>query len=89
MQVLSFEYKKKKWKLIAYIVGGTILLIILLIAAITGQLQENNCDNSTTTTQTQFDSKDTTTNAKISMRTGSRSMVPRHKRPPVSWGSYN
>lgn len=64
MQVLSFEYKKKKWKLIAYIVGGTILLIILLIAAITGQLQENNCDNSTTTTQTQLDSKDTTTNAK-------------------------
>ena len=40
MQVLSFEYKKKKWKLIAYIVGGTILLIILLIAALTGQLQE-------------------------------------------------
>ena len=64
MQVLSFEYKKKKWKLIAYIVGGALLLIILLIAAITGQLQENNCDNSTTTTQTQLDSKDTTTNAK-------------------------
>ena len=64
MQVLSFEYKKREWRLIAYIVGGTILLIILLIAAITGQLQENNCDNSTTTTQTQLDSKDTTTNAK-------------------------
>lgn len=64
MQVLSFEYKKKKWKLIAYIVGGALLLIILLIAAITGQLQENNCDNSTTTTQTQLDSKDMTSNAK-------------------------
>ena len=44
--------------------GGAILRIILLIAAITGQLQENNCDNSTTTTQTQLDSKDTMTNAK-------------------------
>lgn len=44
--------------------GGAILLIILLIAALTGQLQENGCDNSTTTTQTQLDSKDMTTNAK-------------------------
>lgn len=63
MQVLSFEYKKKKWKLIAYIVGGALLLIILLIAAITGQLQENSCDNSTTT-ETQLDSKSMTENAK-------------------------
>ncbi|MDZ5419549.1 phage tail tip lysozyme, partial [Lacticaseibacillus rhamnosus] len=63
MQVLSFEYKKKKWKLIAYIVGGAILLIILLIAAVTGQLQENSCDNSTTT-ETQLDSKSMTENAK-------------------------
>ncbi len=63
MQVLSFEYKKKKWKLIAYIVGGALLLIILLIAALTGQLQENSCDNSTTT-ETQLDSKSMTENAK-------------------------
>lgn len=63
MQVLSFEHKKKKWKLIAYIVGGALLLIILLIAAITGQLQENSCDNSTTT-ETQLDSKSMTENAK-------------------------
>lgn len=63
MQVLSFEYKKKKWRLIAYIVGGALLLIILLIAAITGQLQENSCDNSTTT-ETQLDSKSMTENAK-------------------------
>ena len=63
MQVLSFEYKKKKWKVIAYIVGGAILLIILLIAALTGQLQENSCDNSTTT-ETQLDSKSMTENAK-------------------------
>jgi len=63
MQVLSFEYKKKKWKLIAYIVGGALLLIILLIAAITGQLQENSCDNSTTI-ETQLDSKSMTENAK-------------------------
>ena len=63
MQVMAFEYKKKKWKLIAYIVGGAILLIILLIAAITGQLQENSCDNSTTT-ETQLDNKGMTKNAK-------------------------
>ncbi|AYJ40254.1 phage tail tip lysozyme, partial [Lactiplantibacillus paraplantarum] len=63
MQVLSFEYKKKKWKLIAYIVGGALLLIILLIAALTGQLQENSCDNSTTT-ETQLDSKSMKENAK-------------------------
>lgn len=63
MQVLSFEYKKKKWKLIAYIVGGALLLIILLIAELTGQLQENSCDNSTTT-ETQLDSKSMTENAK-------------------------
>ena len=63
MQVLSFEYKKKKWKVIAYIVGGALLLIILLIAAVTGQLQENSCDNSTTT-ETQLDSKSMTENAK-------------------------
>lgn len=63
MQVLSFEYKKKKWKLIAYIVGGALLLIILLIAAVTGQLQENSCDDSTTT-ETQLDSKSMTENAK-------------------------
>ena len=63
MQVMAFEYKKKKWKLVAYIVGGAILLIILLIAAITGQLQENSCDNSTTT-ETQLDNKGMTKNAK-------------------------
>ncbi len=63
MQAMAFEYKKKKWKLIAYIVGGAILLIILLIAAVTGQLQENSCDNSTTT-ETQLDSKSMTENAK-------------------------
>ncbi len=63
MQILSFEYKKKKWKLIAYIVGGLILLLVLIIAAMTGQLQEESCDNSTTT-ETQLDSKSMTENAK-------------------------
>ncbi len=43
--------------------GGALLLIILLIAALTGQLQENSCDNSTTT-ETQLDSKSMTENAK-------------------------
>lgn len=62
MQILSFGYKKKKLKLIAYIIGGLILLLVLIIAAVAGQLQENSCDNSTTP-ETQLDSKSMTENA--------------------------
>lgn len=48
MQALSLKYKTKKYKAIAYIVGGSILLIIILFGSILGALQQNDCGDGST-----------------------------------------
>lgn len=48
MQALSLKYKTKKYKAIAYVVGGSILLIIILFGSILGALQQNDCGDGST-----------------------------------------
>ncbi|WP_105957322.1 phage tail tip lysozyme [Apilactobacillus quenuiae] len=62
MQLILLKYQRQKWKLIIYVLIAMILLIVLIIAALFSQLNQSNCNHSTS--QVQLNSKDMSTNAK-------------------------
>lgn len=62
--MFTLEYKKRKYKFIAYSIGGAVLLLILIISAVTGGLKEQCSDNTSSTATTNLTSKSTEENAK-------------------------
>lgn len=61
---LAYEFKKKKVKFILYGIVGFFIAIILIIAGLTGDLEENCGDDTTSSQVTNLDDKGTEENAK-------------------------
>ncbi|NLS62775.1 phage tail tip lysozyme [Lactiplantibacillus plantarum] len=61
---LAYEFQKKKIKWIVYGVGGFFIAIILIIAGLTGDLEENCGDDTTSSQVTNLDDKGMEENAK-------------------------
>ena len=61
---LAYEFQKKKVKFILYGIVGFFIAIILIIAGLTGDLEENCGDDTTSSQVTNLDDKGTEENAK-------------------------